>query len=236
MIYPNDTSSGTGRASRSKMATADDLLPDVKYLLPGCNVEITMRKGIATVIQNFCRETGAYIYTTADITCVAAQRLYTIPIPYEADVLVVRKLTYYNLDSDGDKEDIGRELFNEEYEIHDDLQEYAIKFKLATAYTPDPTYGSVFVAEVSLLPRYDPLSDTGGCVIPNKFMERWRQGIVSGAIADLAEITGTRWYNKGLAERQRTIYNNIVTEAIDKASISKMIMGGGSAVAATPWV
>lgn len=236
MNYPDDTGTGTGREVRCNMSVADDILPDVKHYLPGCNVEITMRKAIATAIQNFCRETGVFIYKTDDITVVDAQREYEITLPYKADILMFRELTQHSLDSDGNKVYPGNKLHPTQYEVEDDLQDYNISIALRSPLGASETAQSVLVADLSLIPQFDSLIDAGGCALPNKFMQRWRQAFVSGALMDLAMMTQEQWSNKGLADRNADIYSSLTVEAIDKASVSKMIQGSGSMLARTPWV
>lgn len=237
MNYPNDTGTGTGREVRCNMATSDDLLPDVKHYMPGCNVEITMRKEIANVIQTFCRETGVFIYTADDITVVDQQRKYEVPLMYQADILMFRKIEQYSLDSDGNKEDYASRTFHpSEYEVVDDLQEYNISFKLNNALGASSGSRSVLVAEVSLIPMFDPLLDSGGCALPNKFMQRWRQAFVAGTISNLASMKGRNWTDEGLALTYSRIYSTLHSEALDKASISKMIQGSGTMVSRTKWV
>ena len=236
MNYPNDTGTGTGTAIRCNLASVDDLLPDIKHWLPGCNVEITMRKTLATVIQNFCRQTSVYQYTLDDITVVDKQQSYLLSVPLDADILTVDAVTQYGLDSDGDKHKHGHILFPASYSITDDILVNGVYLKLVNALASTETSQSVLVIEVSLIPSYDQMIGENNCSIPNKLMSRWRQAFVSGAISSLASMTNERWSNKGLAENQRVIWQEFHDEAIDKAVVAKLKKGGGSVKSRTPWV
>jgi len=236
MNYPNDTGTGTGSAIRCNLASVDDLLPDIKHYLPGCNAEITMRKALATVIQNFCRQTGVFQYTLDDITVVDKQYSYLMSIPLDADILTVDAVTQYGLDSDGDKEDDGNLFHPKAYDITDDILVNGVYLKLVNALGSTENSQSVLVIEVSLIPSYDQMIGKNNCSIPDKLMRRWRQAFVSGAIADLASMTNERWSNKGLAENQRVIWQEFHDEAIDKAVVAKLKKGGGSVKSRTKWV
>jgi len=236
MNYPNDTGTGTGTAIRCNLASVDDLLPDIKHWLPGCNTEITMRKTLATVIQNFCRQTGVYQYTLDDITVVNKQQSYLIPIPLDADILTVDAVTQYSLDGDGDKQTYGHILFPASYSITDDILINGIYLKLVNALGSTESAQSVLVIEVALIPSYDQMIGDDNCSIPDKLMKRWRQAFVSGAIASLASMTNERWSNKGLAESQMAIWQGFHDEAIDKALVAKLKKGGGSVKSRTSWV
>jgi len=236
MNYPNDTGTGTGVAIRCELASVDDLLADIKHWLPGCNTDITMRKTLATVVQNFCRETGVYVYTSRNISVVDAQHSYLIPVPLEADVLMVNSITLYGLDSDSVKATSGRLLNPIEYSITDEILESGIYLKLVNSMASTATSQSVLDIEVSLIPSYDQMIGEDNHSLPDKLMQRWRQAFVSGAISMLASMTNERWSNKGLAESQFTIWKEFLSEAVDKAVVAKLKQGGGTMKSRTPWV
>lgn len=239
MQYPVSTEeTGMDREDRAVFKGVDDLLPDVKYILPKCDAEITIRKTLAEKVQEFCRATHC-LQTAFDLTVVTGQRTYEIPVgDVNADLLNVREVgVWRNSTADTALRKAYELTPRHDFQIDDPLEEDAVYLVLAAPLTA-PTDGTSAVIRVyaSLLPYFDQSIGTQAYSLPDKWLRRWRQAIVAGTVARLASMENRAWSNAGLAKDMQNTYNLNVVEAYNKADINHMAGGSGTCVNSTGFV
>ena len=235
-IPSQSTETGVDRQVRTQFAGVDNLLADIKYALPRCNVEIEIRKAAATVIQNFCRHTGVFICITDEITVVDQQEDYEIFTPWEADISVIKEVKQYGYDASSVKSKNPAILSTGSYNIVDNLASDAVYLRVNPVLSASVSNVSTLEIELELIPSYDEMIGEDACSIPDKLMRRWRQAFVSGTIYSLASMTNRGWTNTGLAEYHKEVWQAAHDEAIDKARVSNMSRGSSTMRSKTQWV
>ena len=235
MEYPVTSGTGLDRDVRLNLKSLDDLLPDIVFLLPKCDEEVTIRKTLADVAQQFCRDTGVLEYTTANVTVVAGTDKYAIIVPFPADVMTVKEVRLYNVNLTTLEETLSRVLSPDSFDVEDPIEEDRVYLKLAEAITPQSAGALVMKIDVSLIPRIDEMLGTQATALPEKFIRRWGQAFVKGAVAKLASFDNRPWTNKSLAEENNADFMSLRSEAFAKAQGSKMKRGGQSCRSRFQW-
>lgn len=222
------------REVRDMWAGLDSLLPDVLLWLPRCDAEITMRKTLAEVCQQFCRDTGAFTATSANITLTAGVTRYAIPVAWAADILTVNGVRIYVVAADG-TETLYSELSPIEYAIDDPADGDSVYITFGSAMSAPN--GSTMAAKVdmALIPYFDEQTGATDEALPEKFVRRWRAAFAAGAIGRLAGMDGKPWTNKALADTNLRAYKSLHGEAVSKANISHMRTGGATCRNPLPW-
>lgn len=233
MQYPvSIAETGMDREDRPVFRGVDDLLPDVKYLLPKCDAEITIRKTLAEQAQEFCRTTGCLTHRF-DLTVVTGTVQYELATAdVNADLLCVNRVSLWRIPAGGTVAQYSSDLNpGTDFDIEDPLDEDHVYLNLRSSYSA-PVDGSTLIlrAEVSLIPYFDQSVGTQAYAFPDKFLRRWRQALVSGAVAKLASMEKTPWFNSGLAADRQKTYDSLVGEAQNKANFNQMASGSYSAV------
>lgn len=235
MEYPVTSGTGLEREVRLTLKSLDDLLPDIVFLLPKCDEEVTIRKTLADVAQQFCRDTGVFEYTTANVTVVAETTRYGIVIPFAADVMTVKEVRLYNVDSVTSAETLSRALLPDEFYVEDPVEEDRVYLNLYGKYTPSSAGSLVLKIDVSLIPRIDDMLGSQATAFPEKFLRRWGQAFVKGTIAKLAGMDNRAWTNKSLAGENSVDFMSLRSEAFSKAQGSRMKRGGQSCRSRFQW-
>jgi hypothetical protein len=235
MEYPVTSGTGLEREVRLTLKSLDDLLPDIVFLLPKCDEEVTIRKTLADVAQQFCRDTGVFEYTTANVTVVDGTDRYAILIPFPADVMTVKEVRLYNVDPLTSAETFSRTLIPESFDVEDPVEEDRVYLKLWETITPSSAGSLVMKIDVSLIPRIDDMLGTQATALPEKFLRRWGQSFVKGTIAKLAGMDNRAWTNKSLAGENSVDFMSLRSEAFSKAQGSKMKLGGQSCRSRYQW-
>lgn len=236
MQYPPSSSeTGMDREDRAVLRSVDDLLPDLKYLLPRCDAEITMRKALAEAAQAFCRKTGALEYT-AVIPVVDGRFEYDLPVSdVNADLLNVKRIEVWELPAGETVERRAYLLSQRAYDVLDPIDDDKVTLRLGDAlYVGTSTLNMRVV--MSLIPYYDQSVGAQAYSLPDKFLRRWRQAIVCGAAAALANMDGRPWVSKSLASDMNFRYYELVNEATEKADYNRMVSGSASCVNPTGFV
>jgi len=235
MEYPVTSGTGLNREVRLNLKSLDDLLPDIVFLLPKCDEEVTIRKTLADVAQQFCRDTGVLEYTTANVTVVEGTDKYAIIVPFPADVMTVKEVRLYNVNLTTFAETLSRVLSPDSFDVEDPIEEDRVYLKLAEAVTPQSAGALVMKIGVSLIPRIDEMLGTQATALPEKFLRRWGQAFVKGTIAKLAGMDNRAWTNKSLAGENSVDFMSLRSEAFAKAQGSKMKRGGQSCRSRFQW-
>jgi len=235
MQYPPSVSeTGMSREDRNVFKGVDDLLPDVKYLLPKCDAEITIRKTLSEITQQFCRHTGA-LQTVLEVTVAGVNTTrYELPLSdTNSDLFYVREIGVWRIPAGGTSSTatFSRTLYPHQYSVEDPLEEDSVFLNLESSISV-PTDGSTIILRISvaLIPLFDQSVGENAYSLPDKFLRRWRQGIVSGAVARLAAMKKKPWYDDGLAFDMSKLYDSIESEAKDKASFNRMAEGSSLCV------
>lgn len=226
MDIPVTSGTGLDRAVRNVFTGLDSLIPDVLYLLPRCDEEVTIRKTLSEVAQQFCRDTGVFCYTTDNVTLVSGTKRYFIDIPWQADIKTVKEVRQYSVDLTTLEETLTATLSPEMYWIEDPIEDDGAYLNLYTDINPSTAGASILKIDVSLIPYIDEMLGTQATALPEKFLRRWRAAFVSGTVAELAGMDGKGWTNKSMAEAQGRRFRSLREEAVDKAQLSGMKRGG----------
>lgn len=226
MDFPVTSGTGLDREARSVFIGLDSLIPDVVYMLPRCDEEITIRKTLSEVAQQFCRDTGVFEYTTANVVMVTDSKRYAIAIPWQADIKTVKEVRLYSVDPVTLEETLIRKVAPEAYWIEDPIEDDHSYLNFYTAINPSAAGALVLKIDVSLIPYIDDMLGTQATALPDKFIRRWRAAFVSGTVAELAGMDNKGWTNKFLAESHGKRFRTLKEEACDKAQLSHGKRGG----------
>lgn len=234
MDFPVTDAAGKTRDVRNVWTGLDALLPDLLLWLPRCDAEITMRKALAETCQLFCRETGAFTATSANITLAADVTRYAIPVAWAADILTVTAVRVYVVAADG-TETLYSELSPIEYAIDDPADGDSAYITLGSAMSAPEGSTMALKVDMSLIPYFDEQTGVSAEALPEKFVRRWRGAFVAGTLARLAGMDGKAWTNKSLADANLRAYRTLHGEAVSKANISQMRKGGMTCRNPLPW-
>lgn len=218
-----DTTTGVATDSRNYFKGLDDMIADVKYMLPRCDAEITIRKTLAEVAQQFCRDTGVFT-CVLELAAVQDRLEYFLEPPFPADILHVNEIRVFVV-ANGAVETLSQILSPLSYEIVDDPQDDGVTLKLATPVQPATGYTTTIKVELAMVPYLDQMLGTEAYALPDKVLRRWRAAFVSGAISQLAMMDNRPWTNKSLALDRRAQYTALQGEALNKANVNKMRKG-----------
>lgn len=229
MEYPvTSAETGLGREDRNVYRGLDDLLPDIKYMLPRCDMEITARKTLAEVAQQFARVTGCFEYTV-ELTADGSAYRYELPVGGPADILFVKEVRVYLTGADG-VEKYSRTLMTHTYSVEDPTEEDAAYLNLVSPVaSPDGSVTTLQV-DVALVPHFDQMLGTEAYALPDKWLRRWRSALVSGTIARLAGMRGRPWTDAELSNAMYLQYMTQEGEAKAKANFNHMKQGYVSSV------
>jgi len=225
MQYPVTTATGTGldREVRSVYRGLDDIIPDVLYLLPKCDEEITIRKTLCEAAQQFCRDTGCFQYTTT-IALVNDTKRYLLDCPWPAFILSVKEVRQ-NIISSTNQVNTST-VYHQNYTIEDPIEDDGNYINLANAINVTAPVTATLEADLIIVPVLDEMIGTQATALPDKFLARWRAAFVSGAVYRLAGMDNKGWTNKALAADARSQYLALQGEAAYKAQLSNMRQGG----------
>lgn len=224
MDYPVTAGTGMDSENRAYLRGLDDLLPDLKYILPRCDSDITMRKALCEAAQQFCRDTGCFEYT-ASMTMTNDVKRYVITIPWPADILVAKKV---RVDSVNAQSTNTVTLHPAQYSFEDPTDSDNVYVNLTAAHNVNADTVATLKIDLALLPYFDQMIGTQAYALPDKLMRRWRAAFVQGAIARLAGMDGKPWTNKQLSLDARQQYMQLHGEAVVKANYMHMRQGGVS--------
>lgn len=233
MDYPASASdTGLDRETRYLRGT-DDLLPDVVYLLPRCDEEVTVRKTLAETAQTFCRDTSCFTHEKSlDLTNDVKR--YALTFPWPGELLTVLSVKEYTV-TDGE-ETYNRELMpRSDYYVEDNAYGDNAYLNLWSAINAGNDSTKRLKIEMSLLPDFDEMIGSSSCALPDKWLRRWRQAIVAGTVAFLAGMEQKPWSNASLALAQQRKYERLQGEAWSKANGSRLVTGGASFQNPVPW-
>jgi hypothetical protein len=236
MDYPvTSTDTGADREVRNYLRGTDDYMPDALFLLPGCDEEITLRRTLAETAQQFCRETGCFEYEKV-VTLTNGVTRYALSVPWPADVLNVKTCKVYGTTAAGVETFRYSLLPLLQFTVEDPTDEAGVYINLVNA-LDSATGGDTYSLKVALalVPHFDELMGTQATALPDKWLRRWRSGIVAGAVAALAAMTQKRWSDEALAADSRKRYDFVKGEALSKARFSQMLSGGQTCLNPLPW-
>lgn len=231
MDYPVTSGTGMDSENRTYLRGLDDLLPDLKYILPRCDSDITMRKALCEAAQQFCRDTGCFEYT-ATISMTNDVTRYVIPFPWPADILTVKDV-WVEFTTNALVKRSG--LHPSAYSIEDPTDADNVYINLANAINVGTGTTAEMKVELSLIPYFDQMIGTQAYALPDKFMRRWRPAFVQGAIARLAGMDNKPWTNKQLSSDARQQYMSLQGEAVSKSQIVHMRQGSATCANPVGW-
>lgn len=235
MDYPaTSTDTGLDREVRNYLRGTDDMLPDIVYLMARCDEDVTIRKTLAEVAQEFCRETGCFEYETP-VDLANDTTRYKLDIPWPADVLMVKKAKLFTVTSAG-VETEQYTLDVQQFTVEDPTDEDGVYLNLGSAINAQAG-GDTYRLKVTvqLVPYFDEMVGTQATALPDKWLRRWRSAIVSGAVALLAAMERKPWTDKELAGAHAAKYKRLRGEAWMKANGPELRNGGVSASYGIPW-
>lgn len=235
MDYPaTSTDTGIDGVRRAYLRGTDDFIPDVLYLLPRCDEDVTIRRTLAETAQDFCRETGCFAYEKVVDLADTVTR-YKLTVPWPADLLVVDGMRLFIVKPDG-TEKFQTSFDQRQYSIEEPTETDGWWLVLNSPVNAGNSGDSYRVKlDMRLIPHFDELIGEQATALPDKWLSRWRRAVTAGAVAFLAGLNGKPWSDEQLADMQRRKYNDLRGEAWQKANQTKLKSGGTSAIYGIPW-
>jgi hypothetical protein len=181
-----------------------DLADDVALDVPGC-LAPTIQRMLTRVCRDFLYKSKVWAEDLALIDVVARQTDYNLKLPYSAVIMNISSLKIRN-DITHDFETADE--YPQAYYTY--VPENILRF-VSVNFAPQRAIAQGMKISVILVPKFNAQN------IPNWLVERYAEGFVAGAKAELMMSPQKPYTNPQLASYNKGIFNSYLTRASNDA-------------------
>mgnify|MGYP001586202431 FL=1 len=187
-----------------KVSDLFDLENDVALDVPGC-LSPTIQRTLIRVCRDFLYKSKAWQENLALIDVVAEQEDYTLKVPYNAVIMNISGLKVRN---DNTHEFETTDEYPQAYYTY--VPENILRF-VSASFAPQIAVTEGMKVSVVLIPEFNAHN------MPNWIIERYAEGFVAGAKAEIMMSPGKPYTNPQLAVYNKQIFYSYLTRASNDA-------------------
>lgn len=181
-----------------------DLKDDVVLDVPGC-LSPTIERMLTRVCRDLLYKSKVWVEDLALMDIVARQTDYSLQVPYNAVIMNISSLKIRN-DVTHDFET--KDEYPQPYYTY--IPENTLRF-VSENFAPQASASQAMKISVVLIPEFNNHN------IPSWIINRYAEGIIAGAKADLMSSPQKPYFNAELSAYNRNIFNSYLTRASNDA-------------------